>query len=1617
MKRIHANKTIGFGLIAGLLTGATLLTAAPDAQAQTATYAATRRQINACVLATSNTSALFPPYAFYELDARNDLKPGNWDIINPLASSTLGGAGYRRWQKSNDRSTDGSFLPGAPLTKNMAPYWEVNLNNISDEDLRKMDIVLLPLVENVNLTNEERERLRRFVDNGGTLWIDLEVTKSGLNNFFIDIVNGKGGSANLLGGGYHPLLRFPNILSDYDRYSIVSNVNGSVDFNNAPYMVGLFGGASATLGAGDYGAGHVIFCAVPVASNINTEISNFGKNLRTKPAFDSDLKLLTNMIAWTTSAPTQGGNARRTGSTGERIGSQLGEKWSWAPKAGSGGSGGGSGAVIFKGLVFYVDSANVLHAFDRDPAQNLLKGPNGADDGLVDFSAGTPYDEVFNVPTGLEGRVSTPTVGSTSAGDFVAVTDQAGNTAMFALAGDGFKAAGGFSGTGGNRLTGVVPSPIFSEGLFFAVTSAPPLGNSDGTWRIVALNPATGKNVFAGVSGANSPDVNAVAPYADNSNFLAVTGMSNLTGPIAMGYIKDTVTGALDKVIYCPTIPPTLAGTTVPVSVVAGIWFSTKSEPLESFPISLNGTVNIANQAFRPQQQSGRNVVPWYLNADKPEDPLNPVLRVTTRNIAANGTVTESTATLTYGKDFTVVEGGIPLAKDPNSKAPAAVTTRETEILLTTPLADNQEVYADYTLNWPAVAMRDYNKNNVPLTGGIRGDMGHIARVFSPLAPNLTGLPTPPVAQIIGGMTLSSEDVSIFNTTLSAGPNGPTGRIYAVREQYGSPSSASSANSRGIGTQIPWTYSPEPSLGTTTKVESSLINYDPPKSSFLAQGYLKGFTPVGSPAIANGTVYVVGTTQSPAATVIMALRANPSMTIAFGANTAIPTPLPGGWSIRVFNRVQEANETNWYDQAPHLENGKQFSIDPDGGNLSIFDCTFSNNAGVFNLGEPVVIGALPPRVVDAKGVSTQPPPVVIVLPLPGDPTATSPLDNLIWYMALPQVSPNSSGFVLPGAPTSGPALIGDTLYFSAANGIGSVDIRGSGRQHYLHITNPTLENKGVDNSDSNLRVHLLGRGSLAFGKSGSLEPPTGTERTLVMGLSNGVTAFDARPTLIADGSRLLEVDYGGNAVWSMESTQAYVTDSNGNSVATATNLARPGVAHRLGLDEFLFADTNNNRVTLADRGGVAQWELTKFNNDMGFVPPGFPLALNSPTDIQFEQDAPAGKVTFAAPGGKTFTYTGSAIVNRYLIADSGNFRLLEIVDVLDANTGVPVTMSGSDGAKITMSRQCSFVSRALGEQNQKKRYRSIQEFAVPLGGGGQDVYIVAAIANTASSVTPNGTGLTAAGSITASGSNQEGLGGSIEVLHRDFTDATKDGATVAVFSSLILPAQNAGGAATYIPLNNVTYCKGFYDPGFDKNALSPLHQFAYQYMIADSNGCYVVNSAGTILWMLTSDDYYKMTGRPLRASSIQRLTQADFNTDNPSDSRPWYARYLITNRYEGPDAVPELFNGQTGIVRGQIHGEVFEIRSLDYATKGVYPGGNIYQPQKNNGGAALQVTLGGNLPIMWLFPNEKQISYQQSTNIPGQTSAVYSIDRSVGNKDASTFTSPLQQPTFAERPN
>ena len=111
------------------------------------------------------------PYVFYIADARTDVKPQNWEFVNPLSPGTVTADIKTRWDARMGTVGSGYSI-GQKVTKNMAPYWEVSLRNTSIPDLLQFDMLFITNHRNTRFAPAEREKLRKLVDAGGIVWIE-----------------------------------------------------------------------------------------------------------------------------------------------------------------------------------------------------------------------------------------------------------------------------------------------------------------------------------------------------------------------------------------------------------------------------------------------------------------------------------------------------------------------------------------------------------------------------------------------------------------------------------------------------------------------------------------------------------------------------------------------------------------------------------------------------------------------------------------------------------------------------------------------------------------------------------------------------------------------------------------------------------------------------------------------------------------------------------------------------------------------------------------------------------------------------------------------------------------------------------------------------------------------------------------------------------------------------------------------------------------------------------------------------------------------------------------------------------------------------------------------------
>ncbi len=485
------------------------------------------------------------------------------------------------------------------------------------------------------------------------------------------------------------------------------------------------------------------------------------------------------------------------------------------------------------------------------------------------------------------------------------------------------------------------------------------------------------------------------------------------------------------------------------------------------------------------------------------------------------------------------------------------------------------------------------------------------------------------------------------------------------------------------------------------------------------------------------------------------------------------------------------------------------------------------------------------------GNMTEPQPVQAAYVLDDNSTSvqTLPLHtNLAWYTPPQTVNTSISGL----------AKVGGSLFFCDGGGtlykVSAAPFIGTGK-----LASPTLTTLPLN----------IGPVSAAPSAGGSVMAVSGAA---------GIAALNQQFTVVADNNRILETDADGNAVWALDAT---VQAAGPAGTATRLDFNRPtSLSQMLTVDpttgvetikanDYLVADTGNNRCVRFDRDGNVLWELTRFTDTSGLLAAGAPLTLSQPSSVQVRQSVNAS--------GDTAT--------SYLIADSGNSRILEVTDIVNS-AGV-----------MTTSHLLTWASKT---DQQGRRYRYACATYYPSVAAPQ--YVAAVIANTR--LAP----LAATGASGVLGSAAgEGPGGTIL-----FTNYTAAANVAYAYTSF-------GAAGTTYAVRNPRFLNLYAPPSGTNPSL----------LYADDNGAFdltydTVNNiyaATTNSLHFTPANYQAMTvptvgiggatyaGRsavPFVPTAVQ-LLGLDGNG---------YPRYLITQS----GGQPELTSNP-----GRIGGEIFEV--------------------------------------------------------------------------------------------
>jgi hypothetical protein len=1219
------------------------------------------RRVRACVLllpstATDQNSVYFPdgqnpnPFLFYALDRRTDLRPDSWEFENPIAPPTVTQAMADRWGRI---SAQPALSVGIPLTKDLAPYWEVPLRTELIDQLVDMDVCYVAASGIERITYQEREMLRRLADSGVLLWIDnaggWRFPNAADALFFPMAFTPSPGSV-VAPVSSHPLLNGLFRLTSQDAQSLGTNssegvlITPSASEGSALYdsnkpglartavltpVIGT-GGQGASVAAAMYGSGFLLATARNVGGAISGGLGQGPRPVGNLQAGKlPNLKLAYNAIAWTDAVTHTLARPRRSNGGSNPVASYL-ERWSFnrLPT----GYPSWLQPLVVRNQVFAAfppgQSPNFsLFSFEANPSDDFDGNGNTVDglpgNPLGGLATGQNYDLLDGGPLASQGAIFSWVSG-------LAYGEVNGEGYVFVTGGENGTPDGVSAGT---TLVQAfhVPSPEHPRfGVSNLLTWRPPVGSKDVNVRNIWSAPAffDGLVIAAGGTQGNSLESNnaGVGAVGDMRALRLVPDSPGgptlveqwhypqgnapetgpIVGPVAVANVQDERSGATDTMVLYTSL--TIASSPGGLGCIV---IHTAGEPLTALD---------DGRTWQPT----RRVENW--------DP----------NQWFDIRVIDNRTGLTAFRYTPATQTTTPVQIN--------VENQPGRIRLPSPVSPNQfTVVAEYSL----LNTREGNSGSV------------VRRYWMPAF-------NPP-----GGNFPSSG--------VSAGPTVDShGNVYmATGNGY-------IASLKFIGGQAVISWKARTDTAAGGEYLGQQHTWEPYK-----EGRLKDHLFVSTPAWKNGVLYVAGRDG-----VVYAFETQSEFTIKVPFSPGKPPMAPGRpTSVVVYsNEGEQAG-----DGTPPRTNRvppDAFTVNGDAGTITIHNmrnvtldlARVSTQADVVQalgnrLGIPINIDYT-----DVNGVAQQD---ITYIPL-----------NLLYRFQTGIGNGAGSAWNQKFIFESSPVVAGDHVYV-----IGNQQVSGARNQmgpavlFELPADPRRLDNRFLAGKD----VGSWPDASLQPGGADTTRPPgwmvtarpisatpvlaspSIADDLMVIASGEGVTAYKAGRTLIADANRVLEVGTNAQVAASMDATQKLVVSGSdypiptdpqlaglGNATFTSVSkhLDRPSMAKRLnrtssiasiffssapteaGLvgehseiaeESLLIADTGNDRVVETNPAGKVIWEASSFQDPFRLLPPGEPLTLSEPTDAQRWVDVEAA-------GG------ASLLVIHTLIADSGNTRVIELVD-------------------------------------------------------------------------------------------------------------------------------------------------------------------------------------------------------------------------------------------------------------------------------------------------------------------------------------------------------------------
>lgn len=1479
------------------------------------------------------------PHVWSALDGDRSAKPAGWSFYNPRAQTVATVDQIQRWLAIHSwLGIRVGELPtaGTRLTKKMAPYWEVLLDSASDQVLAAYNVLLLSVQGSLVLNPREREKLRKYVDQGGVLWIDFSYlgspTADPLNPPPLPFELAAGSGGPLQANPYHPLLTTPNLVTSEDLFflqgtsgavigPVSSGAVGSLDSVQSWLVPDSFKlrpivGETPTLktvAVGEIGDGTLVVTSRGVAMTINRGFVNggvtrngafFADQPARDGAFAAGAKLVVNAISLNSSFSSTAQGSRKTSSSSVEIAAPLLRRFTMPFRPN------GTSSVLYKGR-FVCVSGSELVVLDANPSSDLDQNGN-PDDGIPD-APDSGGDILWRATVG--GNASPPTVTEVPGAplaDQILVTTGAGALAIYPLDPPDPTNVSPLATiappSGSGAVSGQRIAPTVHEGLAFMADA-----NLSGQGRIWVADLAAGQRV-------------------QSSRAWSVEGANRLpepSGSLTVAYIPvQDNSGGVDRVVYAPTMPST---TDRRPAGITSLWLGARGEN----PVN----VQVAGSNLIITTRASLQNLPIY-NAGANSSlgvKVSLVEVATGQPFGASKLKSALTGSLAVnqGQNGQMIVGFNPSATTPSGETLRFVDTSTEKA--------NTSVRLDYTIDWGAPTS---GMGATTAEAYVRGDL------------QFPDQSTP--TRMVQGSVAVAATGNLFVVTGPAQAGEKGGSLFALREE-----------GRGefrllyrweLFDGLKYTLNNATGTGSVVDYEPAIIDYDgvldfPVVGAILNQPMINLSFRSG-PTVRGDTVYVVANAGKSG--FLAAAGDLVGTLLAFNAN---PMPaeltlsnLPPSFSILqpdvartdktattpTLSSFQPGNYT--YEVEPGLVSKGRLRVD----NMMtvrrgrIRDSLAINAPIILRVGGQSDI-LVEPELSQADGTF-----------VPGN--GNGRWSPLRWYTTFNGLSSATQPIVTGntayvGGTSSLPTLFNSNFtQFTPTKGliygldcvISPNDLRSPSVKHpwmkngprtwQRYLSSITVNAGGV--SPSPYYRWPQYRGVTTFDdfkvrlNQAVLDDPAinglVAGEGVVAAWGNGnLYGFSRADFLIADEGRLLRIDSAGNPIWSSLDTLAAGEQGPTGTASKPVSLASPSRIYPASANTYWVVDTGNDRIVRIDSSGREQRSIAEFKVDPVFKPLG--LSDNETRKLRQPRDF----VTFTStvlPAANPFQgVTGPEVWRHYLIADSANFRVIELVDRFQFNPS-----NGQVGAIV------EYIDPASDKPGKRERAIGLilWHSRPELSGKGYAYNSIARV------FVPDGTGQKAVYAF-GFGNLQPGRGS----FGLDSSNPRTDQDVSSGLGGIVLYDPSAGASELVtqvvvppIPQGTFWTSSGWTSPatGTVRHKLAGLTSVTLRYvdgnalpalMFTDATGVYEALKVGSdwnVRWMLPN----------AAGTAIRRRLNLDDPSDNRDDSpvgdnpngfRATYARRLdsgevvVANAYYGKSRNDRPFSGEVFLVDGSIN--------------------------------------------------------------------------------------------------